>query len=119
MKRENFLPLSLTVALVVLSLVLPYRAPAQGIFNFGGLIYATIPCTCSGNFIIIVGQPKGGVFAFQSGVTRPYAWGAFHPGAWVLGNYVPGAVCLQWAGKKCIPNPIYPIGTMTIVGTSV
>lgn len=85
---------------------------------FGGRVYAVTWCTCSSGVVIYVGPPKGGPYLYLPGFTRVYEYYQIpRVGPWVLGNYVPGPVCLVVAGKTCAVIPHQ--GAITIVGTSI
>jgi hypothetical protein len=87
---------------------------------FGGRVLNSIPCTCSGNFLLTVSPPVGGQFVYFPG-TQAFANFNLGPasGMWALGMYTPGGVCLQFVGKGCVPFGA-PIGTISpMVGTSI
>lgn len=87
---------------------------------FGGEITASILCTCSLGQLITVGPPMGGTFVFQVPGSIPFPMGQFYrPGPFILGNYTPGAVCMMVVPTGCAPNPITPIGTIEMAGTSL
>lgn len=90
---------------------------AEAIIPFGGKITKVSYCPCSGNYLITVGLPVGGQFIYQPGVTIVYAYVQItRRGVWVLGNWMPGGVCLS--GKSCSPKG-FPLGTIEQVGTSL
>ena len=98
------------------------KAEAIPALNFGGRILTVIPCTCSGTLLVTVGPPKPGVFVYVPGASFLYSfYQIYKPGSFVLGNYIPGGICLASAkkllGTKCIPLP--NMGTITQVGTSL
>lgn len=97
---------------------IPGGIPGGGI-PFGGFVSFVEWCSCSGNAIVTVGPPRGGRFLYQPGATQVFEFFQIpRVGVWLLGNYSPGSgVCLQGAGKICIPIPHQ--GTITIVGTSL
>ncbi|MEK7614160.1 MAG: hypothetical protein AAB428_00635 [Patescibacteria group bacterium] len=86
-----------------------------GGLTFGGMIGAAIPCTCSPGIGLIIGPPKGGIFLLSPS-SKLHANMRPIPGSWVLGDYVPGGICLQ-AGTPCFPFPIVQ-GTIGKIGTS-
>ncbi len=95
------------------------RVQAQGILMFGGFVTVSIPCTCSGNFLLTILGPAGGQFTYHIGTPQFLFHQLPRTGVWTLGVYSPGGVCLMWAGKICVPTGI-PIGTITpLVGTSL
>ena len=98
---------------------LPSSLEAQGLPPFGGLSTIVFPCTCSMNFLITIGPPKGGQFIYQPGVSRINRYGmVLRPGAWQLGLYTPGGVCMIYLGKGCSSYG-KPKGTIFMVGTSM
>lgn len=90
---------------------------------FGGLIAFVKVCTCSANFAVKVVDVAVPPLAqlpliYQPGVSILFPFGMiFRPGAWTLGLWAPGGVCLIWAGKICVPFPTQ--GTIMMVGTSM
>lgn len=91
---------------------------------FGGLITVSVPCFCSFGVSLIVGPPIGGNFYISfATIASPalFAFKAIHPGAWILGNYVPGSPGC-WVPA---PPPVFcaliniPFATITIAGTSL
>ena len=73
---------------------------ALSIIPFGGQIEQVQFC-CNGGVLLQVGPPRSGLFLFQSGVSRLYAyWQIYRTGAWVLGTANPGGVCAT-AASEC------------------
>ncbi len=108
---------SLIVAIVMAG-SLTLAAPAHAQVGFGGAIVKSMPCACSGNWLVVVaGYPSGvSPLVFQPGASVPFAFGSFYkPGAFTLGTFVPGGVCLT-PGTPCVLVPT--IGTITMIGTS-
>lgn len=105
------------LAALVLAFSLPSPAQAVGV-PFGGIISVSMPCSCSGNWLVIVaGFPSGYVpLVVQPGVTIPFPfYSLYKPGAFTKGDYVPGGVCLM-PGTPCWTFPV--LGTINLVGTS-
>lgn len=88
--------------------------------NFGGISTTVITCTCSGNLLITVADVRGfpAPLIYQPGATMLYMMYAPIPAVNMLGQYVPGGVCLVYAGTGCVSGGT-PIGTMTQLGTSL
>lgn len=94
------------------------RASAQ--LPFGGRALFVHPCTCSPGVVVVVGPPVPGAFLYLPPLSIPFLWYQIpRVGPWLLGTYTPGATCLIWVGKACVPSPTFPIGTIRIVGTSL
>ena len=79
---------------------------------YGGRVTASAPCTCSGNWIVLVADPRGlsHLLVIQPGYTRLYAhFNAYTPGVGVLGTYTltpPGVEsCWMVAVIGCFPIP--------------
>lgn len=90
---------------------------------FGGQITSIFYCGCSGNyevFFIDLTFPTGVTplpLLYEPGGTITYLnYNQTTPGAWILGTWTPGGVCLT--GKWCFPHFIQPAGTMYMVGSS-
>lgn len=100
------------------ALAVPSQAHAVGL-PFGGLITISKPCACSGGYLLtVVGPVTKGTFVVQLGKSIPFLYGSFYkPGAFILGNYIPGGVCLV-PGDPCVSLPVTG-GTITIFGTSL
>lgn len=96
-------------------------AAGAGMIPFGGKILIANYCTCSFNWGIKIGPPKGGDFIYQSGVSQLFAWyKIFTPGAWALGTASGGAACMQVRGNYCVADEQVPGGPVIImVGTSL
>ena len=90
---------------------------ATGLLPFGGMVTELYYCSCSANWAVTVGSPKGGVFSYYNEGTITYANGMPHTSAWAMGTYGTGGVCLI-PGEPC-PAGRTPIGIMTQVGTSL
>lgn len=88
--------------------------------NFGGQSVAMVPCACSANILLYVRDVRGPVLplTYQPGVTVLYKMYQPRAGVNMLGQYVPGGVCLVYAGTGCVPGGT-PIGTMVQLGTSL
>lgn len=110
----------LVVVVVAVYGVLKYTK-SQSVFVFGGRVLSSVPCPCSGNFLLTISGPAGGQFTYYPG-TQAYAnynLGA-QSGMWALGLYEPGGVCLVPSGKGCSPLPSAVVGTITpTVGSSL
>lgn len=86
---------------------------------FGGMVELVQPCTCSPGVVVLVGPPRGGPFLYVPGATQVFEYFQIPKvGVWLLGIYSPGATCLIWSGKICVPAPIQPWGTIIMTGTS-
>ncbi len=117
-KVRNILAALIGVALIISVYI--YKTQASGLLPFGGLVAASIPCTCStGMFLLTIGPPRGGQFIYQTGTQAFQNFNLPRPGVWALGLYSPVGVCLVYAGKSCVPFGL-PIGTITsVTGTSL
>lgn len=111
--------LALTLAVVLVFSAIFYRTQAAGL-PFGGMVTVSIPCTCStGMFLLTIGPPRGGQFVYQVGTQAYSNFNLPRVGVWTLGLYVPGGVCMIYAGKSCVATGL-PLGTITsVVGTSL
>jgi hypothetical protein len=90
-----------------------------GIAGFGGRITFVTYCLCSGGILLTVGPPSPGQYVFQFGVSQLFPYGQIYRiGPQVLGTYVPGGVCLVYAGLTCTSGGV-PIGTIGVIGTSL
>lgn len=96
-------------------------AAGAGTISFGGKILVANYCTCSANWGIKIGPPKGGNFIYQPGASQLFAWyKIFTPGAWALGIASGGAACMQVRGNYCSADEQVPGGPVIImVGTSL
>lgn len=95
----------------------PKTAEAAG-FPFGGMIATITYCTCDGGLAVSVGPPRGGYFyASLPFLASPllFLYRMLHPGAWVLGTYVPAPGCWMYIGYGCVPTNFQ---MMTMAGTS-
>lgn len=109
----------LLVVVLVGSFLFFQHARSLGVFIFGGKVITAIPCTCSGNFLVTISPPIPGQFVYYMGTQGFQNYNMPLPGIWALGEYVPGGVCLMYAGKGCV-NFGAPIGTISpLVGTSI
>lgn len=113
-------------AVLALTFFIPFSrvsvaAAGGGIIPFGGKIVIANFCTCSANFGIKIGPPKGGNFIYQPGASQLFAWyKIFTPGAWALGTASGGAACMQVRGNYCAADDQVPGGPVIImVGTSL
>jgi hypothetical protein len=119
-KKTNILiAILITISMISWSGVFMIRhINAQSQLVFGGFVTFSYYCSCSGNFLIYVSPPRGGQFIYQPGATRMFAYYTLpRSGIWVLGDYFPYGVCLQYAGYTCTTVGA-PQGTMNMVGTS-
>jgi len=118
-KRILTASIILLVAVVGAYSILSYTKGVVGL-PFGGRVLTSVPCTCSGNFLLTVSPPVGGQFVYFPG-TQAYSSYNLGPtsGMWALGLYTPGGACLMFVGKGCVPFGV-PTGTITpTVGTSL
>ena len=102
-----------------------HDAHASGPFtDFGGIVTAMIPCTCTPTFfwLFVVNPDTSGAMS-----TGSYIWGpstilhdnfGIFPGASLLGDYIPGTggICYLYAGTTCVTlnadkGLIYETGT--------
>lgn len=87
---------------------------------FGGKISAVFYCSCSQNLLLTISPPVATLAVYQPAVTQTFPYGqVYRPGAWALGNWLPGGACLI-----PIPPPVpgcAPISnvTISIVSTSL
>lgn len=108
--------LATILAVGLFAFSVPSQAHAVGL-PFGGLITVSTPCACSGGYLLTVAGPIPGTYVVQLGTSIPFLYGSFYkPGAFILGNFVPGGVCLV-PGTPCTALPVTG-GTITIFGTS-
>jgi len=113
-------------AILALTFFVPFSrvsvaAAGGGMIPFGGKILTANFCTCSFNWGIKIGPPKGGNFIYQPGASQLFAWyKIFTPGAWALGTASGGAACMQVRGNYCAADEQVPGGPVIImVGTSL
>lgn len=113
------LTLKILIAMIIVSVALTTAtvAGAQGL-QFGGFVYYSFFCTCSGNWLIFVSPPRFGFFSYN--YTPQFAnFMLPRSGVWTLGNYVKGGVCKIYVGLGC-STFIPPTGVITpVVGTSL
>lgn len=94
------------------------KGQASGGIGFGGVVTASYPCPCSGNFLLTVVGPKGGQFVYYPGTQAFLSYNLPMVGVGVVGNYTPGGVCLIPIPYGCTTAG-FPIGTISsVVGTS-
>lgn len=111
----KFLATSTIVALLFFAL--PSSVHAIGL-PFGGPIIMSIPCTCSLGQFIVLGPPSVGAYVYQPATSKTFKFGQlYRPGAFLLGNYIPGHTCLMGVTPYCYAPPAF--GTITMVGTSL
>lgn len=93
---------------------------ASALIAFGGKSVSMISCTCSGNFLLYIQDPRGMTLPlmYQPGVTRLYQMGNPTVNVNLLGQYTSGGICLIPIGTGCASGGS-PIGTMFQVGTSL
>lgn len=95
------------------------KISAQGVLPFGGMVLASVPCTCSGgDFLLTIGPPSNIQLVFNVATPQYEYMQLPRPGVWSLGLYTPGAVCMAFVGKGCAPIGA-PLGRITMVGTSL
>ncbi len=96
-------------------------AAGVGMIPFGGRIQVANYCTCSFNWGIRIGPPRGGNFIYQPGASQLFSWyKIFTPGAWTVGIASGGAACMQVRGNYCAADEQVPGGPVIImVGTSL
>lgn len=128
MKFFNYIkkhPIFFSVAILVILIIGAFgvrikRTKAIVPSPFGGKITSVVYCPCSANLAITVGPPKGGIFSVEpEGIILYPFYKIFSAGAWELGTYTTGGVCLTPAPPgECVPMA-YPIGTIEMAGTSL
>jgi len=117
LKRKSFLILVAFILVIAASFSYFPVNKSSAVLPFGGQITGTFYCNCSANLLISVGPPVPGVFIYQPGGTALYSYGrVWSPGAFALGLYSPGGVCLVYVLVGCAPIPNE--GTMIEIGTS-
>lgn len=119
-KRTLLLLLLLCLGIVVFALLaLDYEtASAYPIFPFvlGGRI--ALITACSNGLLLAITPPRPGLFMFMTGVSTLHPFFALHPGALVLGDYVPGGACACPNGC-CKCGAISAQGTIGHIGTGI
>lgn len=108
-----------TLYLFVLGIMFLFISPlsTRAASVFGGRIMSIIPCTCSPGMAVIVGAPRPAILLFVPGASRLFSRGRVSPGAWTLGDYSSGGICMQIAGDTCASYPSIQ-GTIIKMGTS-
>lgn len=113
-------------AVLALTFFVPFSpvsvaAAGGGMIPFGGKILIANYCTCSFNWGIKIGPPKGGDFIYQPGASQLFSWyKIFTPGVWALGTASGGAACMQVRGNYCSADEQVPGGPVIfMVGTSL
>ena len=93
---------------------------------FAGVIVEAIPCVCSaGVGLFIVGPTTAGAFLYEPGLSVLFPFGQiYRPGPFVVGGYIPGAVCMIGIPPACtdafMGAGAYPgNGTIMMIGTSL
>ena len=107
-------------AVLVVALSFPAHVAAQ--VPFGGFATFSMFCPCSGQFIVVVAGPTGGLFSYFPG-TPQYPFAQLpRPGVWALGRFTPGSVPCLFPGPFACASPVpvaTPIGTINYAGTSL
>ena len=98
----RFLILTLSILLIFLVPIEVSAAILSISKPFGGKVLTIIPCPCSGNSMVIIGPPLGGVFTMDWG-TKLYANYKPLPGHWVLGLARTYSTCLVPILVGCAP----------------
>lgn len=120
-------PLSIIAFFVLVTVAFSIRVNStDAILGFGGEILSAVPCTCSGNYAIVVGTPTPGIYIYEPSIAGAIGtkldeyFMLWEPGPWVLGTYTLGGVCTITAVPACVPfgNPVTN-RTMIEVGTSM
>lgn len=97
---------SLIVVLILFGLLTPFFSDAAIPLiggAFGGRIKNVTLCSCSANFLLYIGPPRGGLFIYSPGISTLYLfYQFFRSGPWVLGTSAGTGVCLQ-PGTPCEP----------------
>ncbi len=125
-EKKHFGTWFLLAAVIAITFFVPFSSPPAakavvGTIAFGGKIqYATF-CTCSFNWGLRIGPPRGGNFIYQPGASQLFAfYQIFRPGPWTLGTAAGGAACMQVRGNSCSADEQVPGGPVIImVGTSL
>ena len=108
------------VAGLSLSFFLSLNIPRTLAQPFGGLVLFSIPCLCSGNVMVVLSPPVGGIYSYRPGTQAFPFYNLPRVGVWALGIALPGSedACWQPVFLFCTPF-LFPQGTITsIVGTS-
>ena len=120
-KRIFLIGIIIIVIVFILSFISKAKTTnATALLPFGGQVTELFYCSCSANYAVTVGSPRGGVFSYYDGGTRVYENGPPRVGVWALGTYYAGGECLIPYGEVCAPSVAQvPIGIMSQVGTSM
>lgn len=136
---SNFLKKKFIILLVIFLWITPINSFAFNIgaggmlpgLPFGGLVIATLPCTCSASLWILFAplylSPIPGSIAgpliYQPGYTTLYGNFAIGvPTTWHLGSYIPivgNGVCWSWIETAGVCVPLSNLGLMNKVGTGL
>lgn len=117
-RRPILVGIIATLSLFVASFSVWVRS-SKAVLPFGGSILSVTYCTCSGNVALTLGPPTPGIYSYNpySTVLFPFQQ-VYRPGPWILGGYVPEAVCLVGVPPACTAGSA-PFGTITMAGTSM
>ena len=88
-------------ALAAIFLPTPALA-AYGKTEFGGNIYFTWDCTCTGNQFVVVGGPSYVLLAYDYGSQMYLNYNLAREGLWALGFYESGSSCEVLIVEDCI-----------------
>lgn len=103
----------LMVLILVFYMNFLFHKPSFAVAPFGAPIIVVTPCV-NGLLLTVGPLPMAGTFLLP--ITPPpvvFPFYSFKPGSWVLGNFIPGGVCV--IGPFAFPVT----GTVLMVGTSI
>lgn len=117
--RFATLLLAVTVSALLLSPTLSSPPNANAQIPFGGIVYGSVFCPCSINFMLFISPPVPANVMYQPGPSFQYPFFQLpRTGVWTLGLYSPGGACLFFIPFGCTPVA-YPAGTIMFAGTSM
>lgn len=108
-------------AATVLTMSLPQSEAALQqlvLFPFGGNILWVLPCTCSGNWLLVIGPPRPVVAVYQPFTITHAYYMVYTVGPETLGLTQPFGYCYLYVGYGCANVPV-PNGSMFRIGTSL
>lgn len=77
-----------------------YKEAHAQLQTFGGMVFPITYCTCSNNWLVVIGPPVNGTFVYTMG-TQGYNRFNMPWGTWALGFYSPPGICLMYIGYGC------------------
>lgn len=112
-------PIFFGIIIVLFFFIISYGVKiksGKAILPFGGVILAVQYCSCSANIAVTTSM---GIYSYNPYSTALFPfYQIYRPGAWILGTYVPGAVCLVGVPPACTAGSA-PFGTIIMAGTSM